>query len=158
MTAIVESVAERVARYLGGRKLILEIDDDLPQIFGDRFLLEQMIIQVVDNAWKYSKSGAEIRIRVARTGGSMFVEVFNQGAPIPVEDRERIFSKFYRGRQTSSHVEGTGMGLSIARSIAEAHAGKLTLEVRPDGQAFCFALPVGVGGETDDREAHHLSS
>ena len=168
--AIIEAVASRVARFLGGRQLQVRIPNDLPTVFGDSFLLEQMVIQVLDNAWKYSRPGARISITAGRVVGGVVLEVANEGYQIPVEERERIFAKFYRGLQTSSHVEGTGMGLPIARSIAEAHAGRLTLENLGDGPTFRFILPVGVSVEKsgpdgagadierqDDREPQHFN-
>ena len=145
--AIVEIVAARLASFLGGRRLEMQIPADLPCIFGDSFLLEQMLIQVLDNAWKYSQSGARIWVTAGTVAGGVFLEVTNEGQQISSDERERIFTKFYRGPQTSSHVEGTGMGLSIARSIAEAHAGRLILENRVQGPSFRFTLPVGVAGE-----------
>ena len=141
---VVETVAARVLRVLGSRRLSVEIPDDLPYLLGDRFLLEQMLIQVLDNAWKYSQPGALIRVTAGSHAGGLFLEVLNEGGQIPPEDRERIFSRFFRGSSSSSQVEGTGMGLPIAKSIVEAHAGELTLQVRPEGPAFRFTFPPGV--------------
>jgi two-component system sensor histidine kinase KdpD len=110
---IVASVTTRVSRYLGGRRLVTDVPESLPPIFGDRFLLEQMVVQVVDNAWKYSQPGALIHLRGGVSAEGLFLEVINEGEQISPDEREKIFTRFYRGKQTRSHVEGTGMGLPI---------------------------------------------
>lgn len=161
LAEIVQSVGNRVARYLGGRRFEVNIPENLPTIYGDRFLLEQMVVQVVDNAWKYSQPGALIQLRGGVEPGGVFLEAMNEGDPIPEGEREQIFAKFYRGGQTRSHVEGTGMGLAIARSIAEAHKGRLELGDRPEGPTFRFTLPTGTGGNIvyerhNDREPQHI--
>jgi two-component system sensor histidine kinase KdpD len=157
---IVNAVSLRVARHVGGRRLSVDLPDDLPPVHGDRFLLEQMLVQVVDNAWKYSQLGAAIKLTSGVDGDGLFVEILNEGPQIPPEERDRIFAKFYRGKQTRSNVEGTGMGLAIARSIAEAHAGRLDLRPHPQGPLFRFTLPVRIGEKEEkhahDREPQHI--
>jgi two-component system sensor histidine kinase KdpD len=153
---IAARVTARVARYLGGRELIVDIADGLPPIRGDSFLFEQMLMQVVDNAWKYSKPGAQIRIGAARSGENLILTVQNQGSPIPDDERDRIFGKFYRGAVYRSGVEGTGLGLAIAKAIAEAHGGSIWLDSEPDGPAFRFSLPVETG-YASDREAYNFA-
>jgi two-component system sensor histidine kinase KdpD len=146
-----------MSRQLGGRKFIIEIPEDLPPITGDSFLLEQMLLQVVDNAWKYSRPGTPIRISCVLASGNIVLTVCNEGSEIPEEERERIFDKFYRGSRDRGVVEGTGMGLVIARTIAEAYQGKIWLDMEPEGPAFRFALPFEATGEIHDREPHHIT-
>jgi two-component system sensor histidine kinase KdpD len=153
---IVERVAGRLSRYLGKRELSIDVPDDLPAILGDKFLLEQMLIQVVDNAWKYSRPGARIRISAHQSGNNILLSVQNDGSEIPESERQRIFDKFYRGSKDRSRVEGTGLGLAIARTIAEAYQGKFWLDAEPQGPAFRFALPLEVTGIKNDNESYHL--
>ncbi len=156
---IVDKVIEKMARYMGRREFIIDIPEDLPQVTGDRFLLEQMLLQFVDNAWKYSQPGARIRISGAASGGNVVVTVQNEGSEIPEGERERIFDKFYRGTRYRTRIEGTGLGLAIARTIAEAFRGKVWLEMESEGPAFRFALPAEAGtGGSGDREAHYIVS
>jgi len=142
VASIVEAVQNRVARYLGGRALIADIPDDLPSLTGDRFLFEQMLMQVVDNAWKYSRPDSRIEISASYKDGAVLLMVRNEGFPIPDDERARIFVKFYRGAANRSQVEGTGLGLPIARAIAEAHGGKIWLDSAQSGPVFRFSLPV----------------
>jgi two-component system sensor histidine kinase KdpD len=140
---VAKSVTSRLARYVGGRALSVEVPEFLPPVRGDRFLLEQMLMQVVDNAWKYSKPGSAIRIGGETLGSTVILSVENEGCEIPVDEREKLFTKFYRGSGSGSQVEGTGLGLAISQAIAEAHGGKVWLEMMPNGPAFRFSLPAG---------------
>jgi two-component system sensor histidine kinase KdpD len=169
---IVERVVSRMSRYLGRREFIIDIPDDLPPVTGDSFLLEQMLVQVVDNAWKYSSPGAPIRISGAVSEGRLRLTVWNAGSEIAEYERDRIFDKFYRGTKDRQRVEGTGLGLAIARAIAEACDGKVWLDAEPMGPAFRFELPVAgeaalTGslaleglegtGKTSDRKQYYLT-
>jgi two-component system sensor histidine kinase KdpD len=160
LSEIVSSVSGRIARHLRGRQMTIDVPEDLPALYGDCFLLEQMVMQVVDNAWKYSLPGSAIRITGGSAEGGLYLEVLNEGPQIPRDEQERIFGKFYRGKQMRSSVEGTGMGLPIARSIAEAHGGQLQLGSHPAGPLFRFKLRIGDGGEgardKHDSEPQHI--
>ncbi len=156
VAAIVGKVTSRVARYLEGRELRVEIPDDLPPVWGDAFLLEQMLSQVVDNAWKYSRPGARIRISAAVTERRIILTVRNEGSQIPFDERDRIFDRFYRGTVNRSRVEGTGLGLAIAKAIAQNHGGTIWLDCEPDGPAFRFSLPVEMGIAID-REPDYIA-
>jgi two-component system sensor histidine kinase KdpD len=143
---IVNAVAERVERHMRGRELDIAIPPELPSLRGDRFLFEQMLMQVVDNAWKYSKPGTPIGISAAQANGRVILTVKNEGNPVPDDERDRIFGKFYRGAVSRSRVEGTGLGLAIAKAIAEAHGGAVWVDTELSGPAFRFSLPVGATG------------
>jgi two-component system sensor histidine kinase KdpD len=154
---VVDKVISKMSRYLGRREFIIDIPEGLPFVIGDAFLLEQMLLQIVDNAWKYSQPGARIRISGALCDGDVIVTVQNDGSEIPENERERIFEKFYRGSKYRTRIEGTGLGLAIARTIAEAFRGRVWLDMEPEGPAFRFALPAEAGAEgTVDREAHYI--
>jgi signal transduction histidine kinase len=142
---------------MGKRDLVVDIPDDLPPIPGDAFLLEQMLMQVADNAWKYSRPGARIRISAVKRGQHVILTVWNQGPRIPEDERQRIFGKFYRGAVGRLQVEGTGLGLAIAKTIAEAHGGSIWLDSEPDGPAFRFSLPVEKTGKMSDREPYCIA-
>ncbi len=167
IAAVVERVIARMRRFLDVRELTIDIPDDIPTIPGDSFLLEQMLLQVVDNALKYSRPGSPIRISAKLAEPNIVLKIRNEGAGIPENERDRIFEKFYRGAKDRSTIEGTGLGLDIARTIAESHGGKVWLDVEPRGPAFCFALPLGaaerVAAEREaterlhDRESHYTA-
>lgn len=157
ISRVVDRVVARIERFLGSRELILEVPNDLPPIAGDSFLLEQMLLQVVDNAWKYSRPGTPIRISAALAGPNLVLTVRSEGGEIPESERERIFEKFYRGSRDRFAVEGTGLGLVIAKTIAESHGGRIWLDNEPQGPAFCFAFPVEGAKRLHDREMHHIT-
>ncbi len=157
VTGIAEAVRSRVARYLGGRRFLVDIPDDLPSLAGDRFLFEQMLMQVVDNAWKYSRPDSWIQLSAEVADGGVILTVANEGSPIPEDESAKIFAKFYRGVGNRSQVEGTGLGLAIAKAIAEAHGGRVWLDPRPEGPAFRFALPLGKTGDRSDTEQNDFA-
>ncbi len=141
---VAETVVARVSRYIAGRTVQIDIPESLPSVRGDRFLLGQMLMQVVDNAWKYSDPGSGIRIAAEQVDSEVYLTVQNEGGEIPVEARGKLFTKFYRATGEGSQVEGTGLGLAIARAIAEAHGGKVWLDMLPQGPAFRFSLPIAI--------------
>ena len=159
---IVGRVAARMSRYFGRREFMIELPEDMPAVAGDSFLFEQMLVQVVDNAWKYSQPGAPIRISGEVGRSSVVLTVWNGGSEIPEDERDRIFDRFYRGSKDRHRVEGSGLGLAIARTIAEACRGKMWLDVEPLGPAFRFELPLeaagrGTGKINNDRKQHDLT-
>ena len=161
ISQIVGRVATRMSRYFGRREFIIDIPEDLPSIMGDSFLLEQMLVQVVDNAWKYSQPGAPIRISGSVSGSSVILTVWNAGSEIPADERDRIFDRFYRGSKDRHRVEGSGLGLAIARTIAEACQGKIWLDAEPLGPAFRFELPLDITGKSTggqgDRKQNYIT-
>jgi signal transduction histidine kinase len=123
-------------------RISARIADVLPSIRGDGARLRQVLSNVLDNAVKYSPAGSEVDVDAYVADGRLLVEVSDRGPGIRPEDRELIFEKF--GRVDSAEGKpGTGLGLFIARSIAEAHGG--TLEVadgRHSGSTFRLSLPL----------------
>lgn len=158
---IVRSVAAKMSRYLGKREFIIQIPEDLAPVTGDSFLFEQMLTQLLDNAWKYSRPGAPIQISAVVSGPSIVLTVWNEGGEIPPDERDRIFDRFYRGSKNRHKVEGTGLGLAIARTIVEAHGGKIWLDAEPTGPAFRLQLPIDAAGTAagreSDREQHYIA-
>ncbi len=108
---------------------------------GDPERLRQVLVNLIDNAVKYSPTGEPVEVRVTRGDGSVFVTVHDHGPGIAVEDQPLIFEKF--GRVTAGNSKpGTGLGLYIARSIAEAHGGSLEVSSAPGrGATFTLRLP-----------------
>jgi two-component system, OmpR family, sensor histidine kinase KdpD len=154
---VVAGVLEKMKRYLTRQMVIVQIPEDLPGVRGDRFLLEQMVTQVLDNAWKYAAVGARIWVSACQAGEEVMLTIRNEGNPIPDEERNLVFDRFYRGARSRASVEGTGLGLAIARTIAEAHGGRVWLETATEGPVFRFALPAGTREEVYDREPHYIA-
>ena len=126
-------------------RVTAEVNGTLPRIRGDRNRLHQIVQNLVDNAVKYSPAGAEVRVRAGTDDGHVRVEVSDMGPGIPVDDQKRIFEKFGRATVEGGTKPGTGLGLFIARSIAEAHGGSLEVDSAPArGSVFTLELPLQV--------------
>jgi heavy metal sensor kinase len=111
-----------------------------PEVQADRDVLRQAVINLVDNAIKFSPAGGAIRLRVAGTPHEAVVEVVDSGRGIAPGEHGRIFDRFYRGAETEE--SGAGLGLSIAKNAVEASGGRLTLAASgPGGSTFRMSLP-----------------
>ena len=117
------------------------VADAVPTIRADRERLRQVLANLVENAVKYSPSGGTVEVRTTAVNGRVIVGVRDQGSGIAAEDQSLIFEKFGRARSGKT-LPGTGLGLFIARSIAEAHGGTLEVRSAPgEGATFTLALP-----------------
>ncbi len=114
------------------------------RVKGDRDLLIQVLQNLFSNAIKYNLANGWIKIRVHQTLMTLHVTIVNASQDIPVNECDRIFDRFYRGDPSRNRkVEGIGLGLSLAREIARAHGGDLTLDLTSSGQtAFTLTLPM----------------
>jgi signal transduction histidine kinase len=115
----------------------------MPHVRGDRERLRQVMTNLIDNAVKYSAPGDEVVVTADAGEGLVRVHVTDRGPGIPEDQQELIFEKFGRAAIEGSPKPGTGLGLFIARSIAEAHGGSLDVASRRDaGATFTLSLPV----------------
>lgn len=154
VASIIASVTGKMKRYLASHKIVVDVAEGLPCLRGDRFLFEQMLTQVLDNAWKYAATGARIWISAEQKGEELILTIRNEGPQIPEDERGLIFDRFYRGARSRAGIEGTGLGLAIAKTIAEAHGGRIWLDTDPAGPTFRFAFPAGAPVEADNEEDH----
>jgi two-component system sensor histidine kinase KdpD len=139
---VVGGALTRLERRLGGRPVKISIPPDVPLVSLDPVLVQQLFVNLLENAAKYTPAGSEIEIRGAREGGTLVVDVADRGPGIPPGDEERVFERFHRGAHAG--VRGVGLGLPIARAIAQAHGGRLVAANRPGGGAvFRLTLPIG---------------
>ena len=127
-----------------GHTFTLDIQTDLPEIVGDRGRIEQVLINMVSNAIKYTKDGGVITMNAGQTGNQVWCTVRDNGVGIPAQDVDRVFERFYRvDKARSRESGGTGLGLSIANEIVMRHGGKLSLESDlGKGTAITMTLPV----------------
>ena len=127
-----------------GAHLMVEGDPSIA-ITGDRLILRQAVMNLIDNAIKYSPAGGTVAVKVTREEDQAVVEVSDDGPGIPKQDREKVFDRFYRVDESRSRdAGGTGLGLSITRWAVEAHGGRITLDSRADlGSTFRISLPAG---------------
>jgi two-component system sensor histidine kinase KdpD len=138
---IVGAAARRMERTLEGRRLEISLVPDLPLVFVDAGLFEQVFVNLLDNAAKYTPAGSTIAVSAERGDGEVVVEVSDDGPGLPPGDERRVFEKFFR---RSSGRGGFGLGLAICRSVVEAHGGTIRAENRrPAGVTFRFTIPLG---------------
>jgi two-component system phosphate regulon sensor histidine kinase PhoR len=128
--------------------LDVHIADDLPPVRIDESAMTLVVMNLVDNALKYAADGKELAISVTAEGGRVKLAVRDRGPGIPEDERERIFDRFYRGRDVRGRpVRGSGIGLSLVEHIARAHGGSVEVESHsaPDpqhGSTFTVWLPI----------------
>lgn len=118
--------------------------ENLPLVKIDSEAISEAIINLIDNAVKYSNDKKEVNIKTGHTNGFVFIEVSDKGIGIKEEDQKKIFDKFYRVSTGSVHnVKGTGLGLSLVKHIVEAHNGKISVASKiNEGSTFKILLPV----------------
>jgi signal transduction histidine kinase len=120
------------------------VHDPLPAVRGDRERLRQLLLNLLSNAAKYTVAGDDIEVRAAAENGTVVVSVEDHGPGIAAEEQRLVFEKFGRVNSGGRSKPGAGLGLFIARSIAEAHGGSLEVKSEPgSGAVFTFRLPVG---------------
>jgi two-component system OmpR family sensor kinase len=145
------SETARAARLLGASKNMKVDISQLPEspCVGDEDLLRQMVMNLLDNAIKYTPAGGMVEVKLAQANGSYLLSISDTGPGIPDDAQSQVFERFYRVNKTRSRAEsaggagaGAGLGLAIARAIAEAHGGSLTLESSgAGGSTFAAAIP-----------------
>jgi len=124
--------------------VVASVHGALPGIRGDRARLRQVLGNLIENAVKYSPEGGEVRVTAAAANGAVRIAVRDAGPGIPPDQQRRIFEKFGRVDVPGASKPGTGLGLFIARSIAEAHGGSLDVSSGAEpGSIFTLTLPVG---------------
>jgi signal transduction histidine kinase len=122
-----------------GQSLNVQLAGDADVVMADRLRFEQVLINLLSNAQRYSPPGGRVDIGTWYEGDEIVIYVSDCGPGVPREDRERVFEPFYRGDRT-----GMGLGLAISRSLVDRHGGRIWVEDAADGQGsvFCVALPL----------------
>lgn len=122
----------------------LSIPDSLPRIKADEGRFTQALLNLVDNAIKYTPENGSVNISTAKKDTSILIEVADTGIGIPEKDQPRIFERFYRvDKARSRELGGTGLGLSIVKHIVQAHGGEVWVKSSPEnGSTFSFTIPI----------------
>ncbi len=142
MTRIVEEVLEAYRFQIEQQGFTLEVDvqDDIPEVEVDKEALGQALINLINNAIKYSRDAKHIKVEVRTEAGRLLLAVADQGIGIAKGEQKKIFDKFYRAENSLVHeTKGSGLGLSLVRHIMEAHAGEVLVESAA-GRGSCFTL------------------
>jgi two-component system, OmpR family, sensor histidine kinase KdpD len=141
LDGVLGAALPRLETLLRDRPVHVDLPADLPLVPIDAVLIEQVFLNLLDNAARYSTAGSPIDISARVVGPQVGVEVSDRGAGFAPGDEQRAFEKFYRGH--SARVRGVGLGLAICRAIVEIHGGTITAGNRPGGGATIrFTLPL----------------
>jgi signal transduction histidine kinase len=139
---VAETMDSLNVQYAG--RITSRIEENIPEVTGDRNMLKRVLVNVVDNACKYSSAESPVTVTVQTQDEKVVVSVEDNGPGIPKEDHERVFQKFYRGKiGAASRTRGTGLGLAISRGIVEAHGGTIRIgEGSDQGTQIIIEIPV----------------
>jgi two-component system sensor histidine kinase KdpD len=130
-------------KIIGRHPVKIDVADHLPLVAYDVELIVNVMLQLLENAAKYSPAESPINISVSESEGKIMVSVADRGPGIDEFEQGLIFEKFYRGKDNRYSVQGTGMGLAIAKAVVEAHGGELSVVSQlGQGSVFSFTLPV----------------
>jgi len=138
----VQEVITSMRGIIDGRSVTVNTEPQTPMITFDRRLTKLAIKQVLDNALKYSPPETSIEVRVSAHDDMAFLEITDHGNGIAPEEQPRIFQRFYRSPSVRKQIPGSGLGLSIANHIMQAHGGDLTVRSEPGRTTFSLKLPL----------------
>jgi two-component system sensor histidine kinase KdpD len=137
---VIGASLSRLGKKLAGRKVHTSVPSDLPLVPIDDVLVEQVLVNLLDNAIKYTPPESPIRIMATSTDEAVTVEIADRGPGLPRGEEDRVFEKFYRAQPDRGR--GSGLGLAICQGIVKAHGGRIWAQNLPEGGvAFLFTLP-----------------
>lgn len=141
---IVNSAIERCRNRFSDRRLALDLPSDLPLIHVDAVLVQQALVQIFDNAVKYSAPGSGITVSARAGSDSLIISIGDEGAGITAEEQTRIWERFARGERHAATTSGSGLGLWIANSFIAANGGNIVAASagRGQGSTMTIRLPV----------------
>jgi len=134
VTELVEEATEGFRKQLAPKKFVAgyEIAKDLPKVYWDKEAVRRALLNLLDNAFKYSGESRNIQVRAWADPRFIYIAVEDQGIGIAPEEQKKVFEKFYRSEHNQeSHIRGSGIGLTLVTHIAQAHGGEVTLESQP---------------------------
>jgi two-component system sensor histidine kinase KdpD len=138
---VIGAALSRLGKRLAGRRVTARVPPDLPLVAIDDVLIEQVLVNLLDNALKYTPPGSPINILATATDRAVTVEVADRGPGLPRGEEDKVFEKFYRGQPAGGR--GAGLGLAICEGIVRAHGGRIWAHNLPEGGvAFLFTLPI----------------
>ena len=145
---LVMELAEKRYPLTGDRRVEITIEDRALTLKVDRALLFMILAQYIDNAQKYSTPGTAVEVAVSVGHNEAIFSVHNFGPTIRIEDRERVFDRFFRSTDLRESVPGTGIGLSVVRKAAQAHHGHVwVISDDREGTTFFLSMPIASRGK-----------
>lgn len=143
ISKVIDRALESAKKVLSKHVVELQVEKNLPPVEFDAELIMNVLYQLLENAAKYSPADSPIRISAENTGKEIMMSVADRGPGIDDLEQSLIFDKFYRGKGNRYSVQGTGMGLAIAKAVVEAHEGTLQVTSQVgQGSVFSFTLPL----------------
>jgi two-component system sensor histidine kinase KdpD len=140
---IIAAALARLKTRLGGRTVRVDVASELPWVSSEPALIEQVLINLLENAVAYTPKSATLFVSAAADGDFVRVQVADDGPGIPEFERHKVFEKFYRGSAAGKGDGGVGLGLTICRAIVRAHGGRIDIRERGSGGTVVeFTLPV----------------
>jgi two-component system sensor histidine kinase KdpD len=141
---VIGSALHHLEKRLEGREVTVNVPADLPLVPFDAISVEQVLVNLLDNALEYTPTGSPIEVTASQIPEGIAVEVSDRGPGLPVGAEQRVFEKFFRAHPPGDHGRrGIGLGLAISRGIIEAHHGTITADNRSGGGArFRFTVPL----------------
>lgn len=144
--SIVARVIDILKKFATDKSISIDtnLPDNLPKLLGDENRITQALINLVDNAIKYTPSKGSVSISASSQDSFVRIDVKDTGIGIPKKDLPRIFERFYRiDKARSRELGGTGLGLSIAKHLVQAHGGEISVtSVLGKGSTFSFTIPI----------------
>jgi two-component system sensor histidine kinase KdpD len=141
--SVIDAAVAQCGSKLGGRTVNIRVAENLPRVRADLARVREALVHLIENANRYSPPDQPITITAETSGDFIVTSVADRGDGIDDPEQSLIFEKFYRGKDQRYSVQGTGMGLPIAKAIIEAHGGSISLtSQRGHGSVFSFTLPI----------------
>ena len=155
VSEVIGTAVQRTAGLLKDFKIVFDIEPNLPLLNLDEVLMEQVLVNVFDNAAKYALPPSSITIRAKKERASVRIEIADEGPGIPPERLSLIFEKFHRVKSRDHQRAGTGLGLAICRGFVEAMGGTITAANRTDrrGAVFTIEMPMAPAAQPRHAEA-----
>lgn len=141
---IVNSAVERCRHRMSNRRILLNLPNDLPLIHVDSVLVQQALVQIFDNAVKYSAAGSQISVAARARDGRMVVSVSDEGAGLTAAEQSKIWDRFARGERHAATTSGSGLGLWIATAFIAANGGRITAVSGGPGLGTSIAIELPV--------------
>jgi signal transduction histidine kinase len=140
---LLEDAIERTRASTAGRAISIDTDPQLA-VYTDESLVVQALVNLIENAAKYSKPGGAIRLGGVLTASGVELTVEDEGPGISERDLPHIFERFYRATDHSSRVKGSGLGLAIVKGFVTLSGGTVRANSSPNGTRFVITLPAAV--------------
>ena len=144
LRAVVDGALLLMRERAGRKRIALDrdVDDAIGAVCADERKVKQVLLNLLSNALKFTPEGGHVGVRVARRDDMIAIAVSDTGVGIAKEDQQAVFEEFRQVGSAAKRVEGTGLGLALARKFVELHGGRITVESEPGiGSTFTFTIP-----------------